>query len=264
MNSPVSISSSGLIPSIPSLEACAVHTPDASLLEQNSIVGFDGQDIRARPFNLLRSQVQKRLDVNEWHLLGITSATPNAGKSFTSLNLAAAMSQMGERPVILCDFDLRRGSIASALGMNVEVGLGDFLEGATDDVGQIAQRVGDSRLIILPTRAVHGSSASLLTGERFRQLMEMLRAAAQQATVLFDLPPVFANDDAMISVQQLDAYLLVIDSGVTNKAHVQESMGLLSPAPCLGSVLNRFEGGIADAYGYGYRSKAYSAYYSKS
>ena len=70
--------------------------------------------------------------------------------------------------------------------------------------------------------------------------------------MICDLPPVFANDDTMMSMQYLDAYVLVVDHGMTTSRQVEEAVRLLDPVPCLGTVLNRYQGGFADPYGYGY------------
>ena len=40
--------------------------------------------------------------------------------------------------------------------------------------------------------------------------------------------------------------------GQTTGKQVRESIELLKPARCIGTVLNRYQGGIADDYGYGY------------
>src|SRR3546814_2174061 len=81
-------------------------------------------------------------------------------------------------------------------------------------------------------------------------MIEALRERSEAATILFDLPPAFASDDAMIILEQLDGYVLVVDSGKTTRRHVQDVLGMLQPTPCIGSILNRYRGGLGDSYGY--------------
>jgi protein-tyrosine kinase len=244
----------------------AVYLPDAPTLDRNGIVGFDSRDARSRPFNLLRTQVAKRMASRKASIVGITSATPDAGKSFLSLNLAASLSRVAEQTVYLLDLDLRRGSIAAELGMTPEQGLSDFLDGTTDDLGGLGWRIDDSDLAVFPTRSIRGNSAELVASDRFGQLVESFRAVTGNAIVLCDMPPAFANDDTMIAMQKLDGFFLVIDSGRTTKRQVRDTLQMLQPAPCLGAVLNRYKGGLMESYGYGYGygygSKAYDAYYS--
>ena len=95
-------------------------------------------------------------------------------------------------------------------------------------------------------------SAELLAGESFARFAAGLRALPSDSIVLCDLPPVFAGDDAMITLERLDGYLLVVDSGKTTVKQVAHAIQLLEPTPCLGTILNRYQGGLADHYGYNY------------
>jgi Mrp family chromosome partitioning ATPase len=242
----------------------ATFTPGAEDLDRSAIVAFDGRDSRSRPFNILRTQVAKRLVHSNARVVGITSATPNAGKSFLALNLAAALSRMAEQQVFLLDLDLRRASLATGLGMDIESGISDYLDGSVDDLKSIGRRLEGSNLAVFPTCPISGHSAELLAGERFVQLIESFRCTGSKAIVLCDMPPAFANDDTMIAMQQLDGFIMVVDSGNTTRRQVQDTLEMLQPSPCIGAVLNRYNGGIMEMYGYGfgYGSKAYDGYYS--
>ncbi len=228
-------------------------------LAEHKIVGLDSRDSRSRAFNLLRTRLANILEGHSPRLVGITSATPAAGKSFISTNLAMSLAKVTEGPVVLVDLDLRRGSVATELGLDATGGgVGDFLSGDAT-LQDIAVRIADLPLYVLPTQLCTDESAELLVGDRFVGLIGALRRQAANTVVLFDLPPVFANDDAMLSIGHLDGYILVVDSTETSKAHVQEAMSMLSPARCLGTVLNRYTGRMFEKYGYG--SSAYMKYY---
>lgn len=245
----------------PALSELPHHELDPGAMDSHHIVGFETRSPLARPFNLLRSQVAKRCEQSGWSVIGITSAEPGAGKSFVALNLAAALSRMGKQAVYLLDLDFSRASVARAMGMKPERGLSDYLSGDEVDLRKAGWRMGDSNLAVFPTRRAEGSAAPLLSGERFTRLIEQIRSREQASIVICDLPPAFANDDAMIAVQQLDAYLLVVEAGKTTRAQLTDTASMLDPAPRLGMVLNRYEGGFADPYGYGAYSKIYSDYY---
>lgn len=222
------------------------------VLDQRLIVGFDGFDARSRAFNLLRTQLTKILDAKGWNMIGVTSATPGAGKTFTSVNLAAALSRTENRTVLLCDLDMRRGSVLRHLGVGVHVTLDDCLRGEREDWRDALFRVNNDRCLVLPTRAELNDPTEIITGERFKALMGDLRGLGPEYLVVCDLPPVFANDDAMLCMEHLDAYLYIVDHGHTTARQIEESLALLAPAQCLGTVLNRYQGGIGDDYGYGY------------
>jgi Mrp family chromosome partitioning ATPase len=238
---------------LPTVELDRIH------LAEHKIVGSNSRDSRSRAFNLLRTRLVNILEGHSPRLVGITSATPAAGKSFISANVAMSLAKVAEGPVILVDLDLRRGSVATELGLDAtRGGVSDFLAGEAK-LQDIAVRVADLPLTVLPTQVVNHESAELLVGDRFISLVGALRRQAANAVVLFDLPPVFANDDAMLSIGHLDGYILVVDSTETSKAHVQEAMSMLAPGRCLGTVLNRYTGRMFEKYGYG--SYAYAKYY---
>lgn len=255
---PEVVASSGVLASFADLPIGQI---DAAAVKAHHIVGFESRNLEARPFNLLRTQVAKKCEQSEWSLIGLTSAEPGAGKSFVALNLAAALSRIGKRPVYLFDFDFSRASIAKAFGVEPAIGLSDFLSGRVDNLDGIGWRVEGTGLAVFPTARTESSSAPLLSGPRFKALIDMIRSRSEPSLIICDLPPAFANDDAMIAVQHLDAYLLVVESGKTTKSQLADTVAMLDPAPRLGTVLNRYDGGFADPYGYGAYSSNYSKYY---
>ena len=232
---------------------------DLEELRRRRIVGFSQRDIRARSFNLLRSQLLKQIDARGGRLLGVTSAAPAAGKSFVSVNLAAALAQVKDRPVYLFDFDLRRGSVARSLDQE-GAGLGAWLAGETDDLTAIGRRVGEDGFTLFPAFADANVGVDLFASARFEALIAAMRRLPKEAVVLCDLPPAFANDDAATVVRQLDGFVLVVEQGETSERQVTGALDLLRPSPCFGTILNRYDGGWADPYGYGYGDK-YATYY---
>lgn len=238
-------------------------TPEPAVLEDNHVVAFDSRDMRSRPFNLMRTRFTKQLELQKMRLVGITSPAPTTGKSLLSVNLAAAIARLKDVPVILADLDLRRGSVADTLGLTFEHGVTDYLEGRAERIEDMLVAVAGLPLAILPSRVAAGDSSVLLSGSRYTQLMSWLRAQAQHAVVIVDLPPVFANDDTMILMESLDGYLMVAESGKTTARQVRTAMDLLKPAMPLGSVLNRYKGGVLDSYGYSAGGAAYNRYYDR-
>jgi Mrp family chromosome partitioning ATPase len=249
------------VPAIVDFAALPTVVPSRRALGTHHIVGFNSRDGRGRAFTLLRTRLAKKLSQSGQRLVGITSPTPASGKSFLSLNLAASLARVVERPVALVDLDLRRGSVAEELGISVEAGVADFLEGHAVSLQEIGQAIDGTNLTVFPTRKTMNSSAELLASHRFEALVEQFRHHEQKPLVIFDMPPVFAGDDAMLSVQNLDCYMLVVDSGRTTRRQLEEAVTMMQPTSCVGTVLNRFRGGIYDTYGYGLGSSAYDRYY---
>jgi protein-tyrosine kinase len=255
---------------IPRMSSAPTVAVDPEILSAHKIYGFDSRDLKSRPFNLLRSRLLKIAAAKQWRLIGITSPAPGAGKSFVAANLAAAMSRTPDIEVYLFDLDLRRSSVAKTFGLPKSVGLDRYLRGEASHLGtipqlaQVAKRIEGQRLMVLPSFPSSAPSAELLAGKPMKRLIAAMRALPDNAICLCDLPPVFANDDAALVTEQLDAYLLVVEEGITTRKQIRDSVGLLMPTPCAGTILNRYYGGlISDDYGYGYKHNTqYGDYYN--
>lgn len=225
---------------------------DSEHLEAEHIVGFISHDERARAFNLLRTQITRSLETSRHQVIGVTSPTPAAGKTFLTLNLGAALSRISDRTVLICDLDFRRGSILKTLNAEVDVDIPSFLRGESEDWTQAIYRVGETDLYVMPSEGRLRGSSEMLSSSTFTTLMAGLRTLPPEVIVLCDLPPVFASDDALLTAEHLDSFLLVVEYGRNNATQVRETLRLLDPLPCLGTVLNRYKGGLFDSYGYGY------------
>lgn len=231
-----------------------IHMPEPSA----KLIGFAEGDVRARPFKLLRTMLGRQLSEDRPNLIGITSASPHAGKSFTASNLAAAMSRIASQRVVLADFDLQRASIAEIFGITEAPGLAEYLLGEVLDLSDVMRRVGDTRLTILPTIPRQVDSATLLAGERFVDLIGRWKGDPANPTVICDLPPLFVSDDAMLVANHLDGVIVVVEQGVTTKKQLEACLQLLYPVKLIGTVFNRFAGGFGDPYGY---ADGYGSYY---
>jgi Mrp family chromosome partitioning ATPase len=228
-----------------------------------AIVGFRSRDERSRSFNLLRTQIV-RLVSSGVRVIGVTSATPRVGKTFVACNLAASLARLPEMRTVLMDLDLRRGSVAERYNLPVEQGLTEYLAGRTDDLADLAWGVEGQQLTIYPAAVRRVMSSELLASNRFQDLIGAARALPDPAVVLLDLPPVFANDDAMIVGELIDGYILVVEDGVTTAKQVRDSMRLMKSVRCFGTVLNNYVKGFAGGdYGYGYgKTSGYADYYN--
>jgi protein-tyrosine kinase len=230
-------------------------------LDAQNIVGFRNADTRARPFKLLRSQILRRIQDDGLKVIGVTSAAPNVGKTFVATNLAAALSRIADLDVILVDLDLHRPAVATRFSFDPNsAGIHDVLTGHAT-VDQVARRVGDERLVIVPGFRRDVATGELLTGTLGEAFFASMRAVGGNTVVLIDMPPIFADDDAVIIGQHLDGFLLVVEDGKTTAKQAKEVIRILAPAPMIGSVLNRYRNQLlTDEYGYGL-SYGYGGYY---
>ncbi|QJU56445.1 CpsD/CapB family tyrosine-protein kinase [Sphingomonas sp. AP4-R1] len=234
---------------------------DADGLGQRFVFGFRGGDQRARPFKLLRTRIAKMAADDGVKLIGVTSAAPNVGKTFVAANLAAALSRLVDTHVCAIDLDMHRPALGPRFGVPDGDGIHDFLTGDVADIRAVGRQVNEERLVVIPGYRRNVATGELLSGPRGDALFAGLRALPAGTLVIVDMPPIFADDDAVIISNRIDGYLLVVEDGRTTKKQVEETIRMLSPAPMLGTVLNRYHRRIfSDDYGYG-ASYGYGAYY---
>ncbi len=223
---------------------------DSAVAKARGIYGFDSMDPRSRSFNLIRGRLLELHMKRGWRMIGVVSATPNVGKSFISANVAAALSRDPRYQTYVVDFDLRRGSLSAIFGLAPEAGVSAFLEQAPGADAPQAFALENERLLIMPTTAGRTHSAELLAGERAQTLLRSMRVADERSLFLFDLPPVFANDDAVTTMARLDGYILVAEEGKTKQREIHDAVALLGEARLAGVILNKYRGGlVSEGYG---------------
>ena len=248
----------------PAGDAVRVHEVGDEALAAQNVFGFRRADQRARAFKLLRSQIAKRAEDGRTRVIGITSAAPGVGKSFVAGNLAAALSRIALGDVYLVDLDLHRPALAERFGLRQgdgAAGMHDFLAGDVPDLSSVARRINDNRLVVLPGFRNELATGEMLTGPHGERLFAALAAMPAGTLVIVDMPPIFADDDAVIIGRRMDGVILVIEDGRTTAKQARDTARVLLPTPLIGTVLNRYRNQLlADDYGYGY-SYGYGAYY---
>jgi cell division septation protein DedD len=89
---------------------------------------FTPMSIIAESFRALRTSIQFKEADHPIKSIGITSASPQEGKTFVSLNFSITMAQAGMK-VLLVGADMRKPMLSKALGLENTLGLSDVLLG---------------------------------------------------------------------------------------------------------------------------------------
>lgn len=177
----------------------------------------------AEQFRALRTHLLARYH-DERFCLMITSAEGGEGKTITCLNLALALTAREAARTLVVDCDLRKGRIASLLGMKATAGLGDFLAGrATRD--EAVCPTAYPNLFILPSGPGRQNPGELVGRPELGDLLRELRRDYDH--VLLDSPPVNTVADARIIGPAADEALLVVRTGKTTRDEVGSAMRLL-------------------------------------
>jgi capsular exopolysaccharide synthesis family protein len=205
-------------------------------------------------YKILRTRVLQRMRTNQWRSLLVTSTGAGEGKTLTASNLALSISWDVNQSVLLVDLDLQRSKVASYFGLDVdaETGVGEFLAGQAELDEIIYSLPGMPRVSVIPNFATIANSSDLLTGPRMQQLLKWVREESDHSIVIFDMPPVLVDDDVLAFAPEVDAVLLVVSQGKTDRAALDQAMHLLAERDILGVVLNRCDDKSGSEYAYGY------------
>ncbi|WP_117037792.1 polysaccharide biosynthesis tyrosine autokinase, partial [Klebsiella pneumoniae] len=139
------------------------------------------------------------------NVLMISGASPNAGKTFVSSNLAAVIAQTGKK-VLFIDTDLRKGYTHKLFNMNNDHGLSDLLSGKTS-IEQSIKNVVSAGFDFIPRGMVPPNPAELLMHKRFGEIL--LQVSKLYDFVILDTPPILAVTDAAIIGNYAGTTLLV-------------------------------------------------------
>lgn len=209
-------------------------------LQSNRIVAHHSADVCAKPYDMLRTQVLRSMDLKGWKILAVTSPTPECGKTLTSINLALSIARQPDRSVLLVDMDLQRPRIAKALGISCGEGILGVLEariGLTDAITQA--RIGNHRFTVLPGGAPTSGSSELMTSRAMSAMMKQIKMDYQSRIVILDLPPILSGDEVISILPQVDCVLLVAAVGTSTVSQVEECNKHLQSADVVRLVLNK-------------------------
>ncbi len=227
-----------------------VMTLDSEVLHNNRIVMGLQHDPRANLFRILRTNILKQLRENDWNSFFVTSATPGAGKSLVAVNLAIAIALEGNQTVLLVDADLRRPSIASHLGLQCKFGFIDYLSGIAA-LEHILVHPGIENLVVLPGKESRINYSELISSNKMTDFVRESKQRYESRIIIFDIPPLFVADDALMYMSYCDAALFVVEDAKNSSTELQHAMQILEDTNVLGLVVNKSRQPIP-SYKYGY------------
>ena len=213
-------------------------TLSEEVLRDNRIIAGFQHDKRAEVYRQLRTQVLQKLRANNWKTLAITSPSEFAGKTVTAVNLAIALSKEVNQTVLLVDLDLGSPSVHKVMGFEPNGGLIDNLQGEKA-IPELLVNPGLERLVVLPSQPDSRYRSEILSTPKMQELLEDLTSRYESRIIIFDIPSLLVNDDALIFTPYVDAALVVVEDGVSTVAEVERCLQMLEGTNILGTVLNK-------------------------
>lgn len=221
------------------------------------VIKQGSRDIINEAFRVLRTNLEFMLDAREdkdkASVTLITSFNPGSGKTFLTLNIAAAFAMKGRR-VLVVDGDLRHGS-ASAYVHSPSLGLSDYLGKREEDLKKLVVEKEDCPgLFILPVGTIPPNPTELLAEPRLAELIDRMRT--QYDYIFIDCPPVDIVADTQIIEKLADRTVFIVRAGLLERDMLPELQRKYDEKRFknMAVVLNGTEGGGSRySYRYGYK-----------
>ncbi len=218
----------------------AMQLSPASGVSEELVVISDPASPRAEAMRLLRTQIIAQHVGAGRRAFAVTGATDGAGATYIAANLAAALSQVGIK-TLLVDANLRSPRIDAMFGIDQNgPGLSTYLSLEANRPERVVYSNVLPNLSVVPAGPPVARPQELLSGARFRTGVDIL--LRQYDVAIFDTPATNENADAL-TVAGVLGYALVVarrDHSFIKDIQALTTQLSVSRATVIGSVLNEY------------------------
>lgn len=220
--------------------------------EQNTIIAHARSPI-GESFRSLRVNLQYLTLGKNANVIGITSSRESEGKTFCSVNLAAAMAHSGKR-TILIDTDMRRPKVASYFQLKNKKGLSNFLIGDSS-IKDIINPTDNKGFDVIGSGPIPPNPIDLIGHPRMEELINTLKQT--YSTIILDSPPLGYVSEYIILMKYTDANIYVVRSDYTHRNSLAKINKLYERKKIsnVSILLNDVKTSKRTGYGYGYEYK---------
>jgi capsular exopolysaccharide synthesis family protein len=206
--------------------------------EEAPVLVIPPDSFAAEEFRKLKTQIFHRLP-NPPHLILVTSATPQEGKTMVSVNLAIAISQEINKKAILIDGDLRNPKIHLGKRKN-STGLSNYLLDGTP-LSEILINSEIENLSIIEAGPSTSKSSELIGSKRMGELLKAVTESGDNTYIIIDSPPIISTSEPMVLSKMVDGIILVVSPDRTPKEAISRAMKSLDRQKIIGVVLNQID-----------------------
>ncbi|MDF5742635.1 polysaccharide biosynthesis tyrosine autokinase [Klebsiella quasipneumoniae] len=213
-------------------------------------------DLAVEAIRSLRTSLHFAMMEAKNNVLMISGASPNAGKTFISTNLAAIIASTGKK-ILFIDADLRKGYVHKMLGFSESAGLSNILSGQKK-IEDVVTTVKNAGFDYISRGNIPPNPAELLMHPRFENLLTW--ATNNYELVIINTPPILAVTDAAIIGKYAGTTLLVarFESNTVKEISVSIKRFEQSGIAIKGCILNGVVRKASSYYSYGYNHYGYS------
>lgn len=216
------------------------NEPHQGPIDFRVVVYHRPESLAAEHFKVLRANIMHPSNGQKIKSILITSALEQEGKTMVACNLSASIAQSLDPYVLIIDADVRRPYIHKMLGLTKAPGLTDYLESESSLSNYLIKGPVD-KMTILQAGSTVRNPAELMTSEKMKQLIDEARARYEDRFIVIDSPPINLAAETLILAKQVDAIVLVVRYGVSDKNAVEEALSKINREKVIGMVFNGFE-----------------------
>lgn len=187
----------------------------------------------------LRTALQFELQGAENNIVMLTGPTPNIGKTFTSVNLAAVLGSADKR-VLLVDADFRSGRVHRYFGLERYQGFSELIRGSVS-LQQVLHQNVLQNVDVITTGVLPHNPAELLLSPTATEWLD--RLSELYDVVLLDTAPVLAVSDAMALAGHAGTVFMLARAQVSTLGELEEATKRLNQAGAQvkGVIFNDFD-----------------------
>jgi capsular exopolysaccharide synthesis family protein len=200
-------------------------------------------------FRSIRTNLKYYLNGENRAVISITSTISGEGKTFMSVNLAAALSMLGKK-TLLVGVDLRRPKIDSIFEVDRNKGLSTFLIGESG-YEDVVMKNSVNNLWFVPAGPVPPNPTELLDTEQMKQFIA--RARNEFDYIVLDTPPVGIVSDALLLGSFADINIFIIRQHYSMKSTLELIQKIFEKKELKNLTIAVNDIKTAGYYGYGLR-----------
>ena len=206
------------------------------------------EDMAVESLRSLRTTLHFALLEAQNNIILITGPSPDAGKTFISVNLATVMADAGKK-ILLIDGDMRKGYLNKTLGVSRENGLSEIIL-SNSTIKDVIRAIPLVNFDFISTGSIPPNPSELLLHENFTNFLESI--SKRYDLVIIDSPPILAVTDAAIIGRMASAVFVVAKAGAHQMRELEQSVKKLvnAGANVKGFVFNDMQVS-SSRYGYG-------------
>jgi capsular exopolysaccharide synthesis family protein len=200
-------------------------------------------------FRILRTNLKYYMNGKNKAVISITSTISGEGKTFISLNLAAALSLLGKKTLI-AGLDLRKPRLNRILDYSGEKGLSSYLIGEVE-YEDIIMKTETQNLFFAPSGSVPPNPSELIETNRMESFIK--RAKEEFDYIVLDTPPVGVVADALLLGGYADINIFVIRQRYSFKSTLELIQNIYEKDELKNLTIAVNDIHISGYYGYGLR-----------